>query len=94
LMDLKKMGLKIRWGMSLSWRQEEFYKKALVFLCSRSEQLTRATTLPWYGTGLSLKFVCFSAGSLILYKGLSDPGIRVVASGGQQCSGPANRLLV
>jgi hypothetical protein len=28
-----------------------FYKKALVFLCSRSEQLTRATTLPWYGGG-------------------------------------------
>jgi hypothetical protein len=46
-----------------------FYKKALVFLCSRSEQLTRATTLPLYGTGPSLKFVCFSAGSLILYKG-------------------------
>jgi hypothetical protein len=46
-----------------------FYKKALVFLCSRSEQLTRATTLPRYGTGPSLKFVCFSAGSLILYKG-------------------------
>jgi hypothetical protein len=33
------------------------------------EQLTRATTLPWYGTGPSLKFVCFSAGSLVLYKG-------------------------
>jgi hypothetical protein len=47
-----------------------FYKKALVFLCSRSEQLTRATTLPRYGTGLSLKSVCFSAGSLALYKGL------------------------
>jgi hypothetical protein len=40
-----------------------------VFLCSRSEQLTRATTLPRYGTGPSLKFVCFSAGSLILHKG-------------------------
>jgi hypothetical protein len=52
LMDFKKMGLKIRWGcLSLSWRQEEFYKKALVFLCSRSEQLTRATTitLVWEG---------------------------------------------
>jgi hypothetical protein len=46
-----------------------FYKKALVFLCSRSEQLTRATTLSRYGTGPSLKFVCFSAGSLVLYKG-------------------------
>jgi hypothetical protein len=46
-----------------------FYKKALVFLCSRSEQLTCATTLPRYGTGPSVKFVCFSAGCLILYKG-------------------------
>jgi hypothetical protein len=70
-MDFKKMGLKIRWGcLSLSWRQEEFYKKALVFVCSRSEQLTCATILSWYGTGLSPKFVCFSAGSLTLYKGL------------------------
>jgi hypothetical protein len=46
------------------------YEKTLVFLCSRSEQLNRATTLPWYGTGLSLKFICFSAGSFTLYKGL------------------------
>jgi hypothetical protein len=45
-------------------------EKALLFLCSRSEQLNRATTLPWYGTGLSLKFICFSAGSLTLYNGL------------------------
>jgi hypothetical protein len=45
-------------------------KKALVFLCSRSKQLTRATTLPQYGTGPSLKSVYLSAGSLILYKGL------------------------
>jgi hypothetical protein len=30
LMDFKKMGLKIRWGcLSLSWRQEEFYKKGI-----------------------------------------------------------------
>jgi hypothetical protein len=42
-----------------------FQKKALVFLCSRSKQLTRATTLTRYGTGPSLKSVCFSAGSLI-----------------------------
>jgi hypothetical protein len=41
----------------------------LVFLCSRSEQLTHATTLPRYGMGPSLKFVYFSAGSLILHKG-------------------------
>jgi hypothetical protein len=39
-------------------------KKTLVFLCSRSEQLTHATTLPQYGTGLSPKFICLSAGSL------------------------------
>jgi hypothetical protein len=26
--------------------------------------LNRATTLPRYGTGFSLKFICFSAGSL------------------------------
>jgi hypothetical protein len=46
-----------------------FYKeKALVVLCSRSEQLTRATTLPQYGTGPSLKFICLSAGSFALYK--------------------------
>jgi hypothetical protein len=30
---------------------------------------SRATTLPRYGTGPSLKSVCFSAGSLIVYKG-------------------------
>jgi hypothetical protein len=30
---------------------------------------SRATTLPRYGTRPSLKSVCFSAGSLILYKG-------------------------
>jgi hypothetical protein len=39
-------------------------------LSVHSEQLTRATTLPRYGTGPSLKFVCFNAGSLVLYKGL------------------------
>jgi hypothetical protein len=35
-----------------------------------AKQLTHATTLPRYGMGLSLKFICFSAGSLTLYKGL------------------------
>jgi hypothetical protein len=44
--------------------------KTLVVLCSRLEQLTHATTLPRYGTGLSPKSVFFSAGSLTLYKGL------------------------
>jgi hypothetical protein len=32
--------------------------------------LIRATTLPRYGMGLSSKFICLSAGSLALYKGL------------------------
>jgi hypothetical protein len=53
--------------VKLDMEEEEvggFIKKALVFLCSRSEQLNRATTLPRYGTGLSPKFICFSAGSL------------------------------
>jgi hypothetical protein len=44
--------------------------KTLVVFCSRSKQLTHATTLPRYGMGLSPKSVCFSAGSLTLYKGL------------------------
>jgi hypothetical protein len=39
--------------------------------------LIRATTLPRYGTGLSSKFICLSAGSLALYKGLQDPGIQI-----------------
>jgi hypothetical protein len=42
--------------------------------------LIRATTLPWDGAGLSLKFICLSAGSLILYKGLEDPRIWVAAN--------------
>jgi hypothetical protein len=70
-----------------------FLKMALC-ISVRQTNYSRATTLPRYGTWLSLKFICFSAGSLVLYKGLQDPGIRVVASGGQQCSGPANRLPV
>jgi hypothetical protein len=41
--------LEMEWRRSCWW----FHKKALVFLCSSSEQLTRETTLPWYGTGLS-----------------------------------------
>jgi hypothetical protein len=44
-----------------------------VFLCSRSEQLTRATTLPRYGMGLSLKFICLSAGSLTTIYGSVGP---------------------
>jgi hypothetical protein len=49
-----------------------------VYKCSPN-QFIRATTLPWYGTGLSLKFICFSTGILTLYKGLWDPGIWVAA---------------
>jgi hypothetical protein len=71
LMDFK-MSSKIRWGCFIPEIEgrKKFYKKALVVICSRAEQLTRATTLPWYVKGLSLKFVSFSAGSLTLYKGL------------------------
>jgi hypothetical protein len=46
------------------------FQMTLVITMYAPEQLTRATTLPRYGTGLSLKFICLSAGSLALYKGL------------------------
>jgi hypothetical protein len=58
LNDFGKMGLDQ--GRKGGW----FYKRTLVFLCSRLEQLTRVTTLPLYGTGLSPKFIYLSAGSL------------------------------
>jgi hypothetical protein len=45
------------------------FQMTLVITRYPLEQLTCATILPRYGTGPSLKFVCFSAGSLILYKG-------------------------
>jgi hypothetical protein len=46
------------------------FQRTLVITRYPLEQLTRATTLPRYGTGLSSKFMFFSAGSLTLYKGL------------------------
>jgi hypothetical protein len=46
------------------------FQMTLVITRYPTEQLTRATTLPRYGTGLSPKFICLSAGSLALYKGL------------------------
>jgi hypothetical protein len=46
------------------------FQMTLVITRYPPEQLTRATTLPRYGMGLSLKFICFSTGSLTLYKGL------------------------
>jgi hypothetical protein len=46
------------------------FQMTLVITRYPPEQLTCATTLPRYGMGLSLKFICFSAGSLTLYKGL------------------------
>jgi hypothetical protein len=46
------------------------FQMTLVISRYPPEQLTRATTLPRYGMGLSSKFICFSAGSLTLYKGL------------------------
>jgi hypothetical protein len=53
------------------------FQMTLVITRYPPEQLTRATTLPRYGTGLSPKFIYFSAGSLTLYKGLKNPGIWV-----------------
>jgi hypothetical protein len=46
------------------------FQMTLVITRYTPEQFTRATTLPRYGMGLSLKFICFSAGSRTLYKGL------------------------
>jgi hypothetical protein len=46
------------------------FQMTLVITRYPPEQFTRATTLPRYGTGPSPKSICFSAGSLILYKGL------------------------
>jgi hypothetical protein len=63
----------------------DLWKRALC-ISVRQTNLSRATTLPWYGMGLSPKFVCFSADSLILYKGswyigswCTYPGIQVVS---------------
>jgi hypothetical protein len=66
----------------------DFWKIALcISVCQTNYSC--ATTLPRYGTGPSLKSVCFSAGSLILYKGswcpksgTRHPWIRVDAYGG------------
>jgi hypothetical protein len=46
------------------------FQMTLVITRYPPKQFTRATTLPQYGTGLSSKFIYFSAGSLTLYKGL------------------------
>jgi hypothetical protein len=46
------------------------FQMTLVITRYPPEQFTRATTLPRYGTRLSSKFICFSAGSLTLCKGL------------------------
>jgi hypothetical protein len=56
-------------GVEKEKRRRRFYKSGIVYKCSPN-QLTRATTLAQYGTGLSLKFIRLSAGSLALYKGL------------------------
>jgi hypothetical protein len=45
------------------------FQMTLVITRYPLEQLTRATTLPQYGTGPSLKFLCIYAGNLVLYKG-------------------------
>jgi hypothetical protein len=46
-----------------------FLKMALC-ISVRQTNYPHATTLPRYWTGPSLKFICFSVGSLVLYKGL------------------------
>jgi hypothetical protein len=56
--------------MEMEKKELEALEMTLVITRYPPEQLTRATTLPRYGTGLSPKFVYFSAGSLSLYKGL------------------------
>jgi hypothetical protein len=53
-----------KWNWDMEGKELVVFEKALVFLCSRSEQLTRATTLPRYGTGLSPKYIRLSARSL------------------------------
>jgi hypothetical protein len=64
-----KMGL-YKWR----WKGEKgaggFIKRHWWFFVVTRNNLSRATTLPGYGMGLSPKFICFSAGSLTLYKGL------------------------
>jgi hypothetical protein len=45
-----------------------FLKKRALCTSVRQTNYPCATTLPWNGTGLSLKFIRFSAGSLVLYK--------------------------
>jgi hypothetical protein len=47
----------------------DFLKKGIVYKCSPN-QLLPCNHITRYGTGLVSKFICFSAGSLILYKGL------------------------
>jgi hypothetical protein len=46
------------------------FQMTLVITRYPPEQFTCATTSPWYGMGLSPKFIYLSAGSLALYKGL------------------------
>jgi hypothetical protein len=46
------------------------FKKRALYISVRQTNFSHATTLPRYGMGLSPKFICFSAGSIILYKGL------------------------
>jgi hypothetical protein len=59
----------VNMGLDKGVKELVVYKSDIVYKCSPN-QLTRATTLPRNGTGLSLKFICLSAGSLVLYKGL------------------------
>jgi hypothetical protein len=62
LMDFKNE-FENKVGMYIPELEAEVFQKWHWWSLSvHSEQLTRATTLPWYGTGLSPKFVYFSTG--------------------------------
>jgi hypothetical protein len=58
------------WKWELRKKELVAFQMSLVITRYPPEQLTRATTLPRYGTGLSPKFIYLSVWSLIVYKGL------------------------
>jgi hypothetical protein len=53
-------------------RRRMIYKRALC-ISVRQTNLSRATTLPCYGTGPSPKLNCVSAGSLVYYIRAVEP---------------------
>jgi hypothetical protein len=67
-------------GVEKGEKGEEGFITVALCISVRQTNYLCATTLPRYGMGLSSKFVCFSAGSLILYKGLWHLGKLVHAT--------------